>query len=98
MSKIIEEYYKSANIMPFLLKRKMDKFNQHPDVSAEFEYWIENKTYKSNGCISVEGYTALILAEQFKLLNGEGVFMLLIELKENPQKAMGKIENGFKIK
>ena len=98
MRKIIEEYYKSANIMPFLLKRKLDKFDKHPDVAAEFEYWIENKAYKDNGCVSVEGYTAQKIAEISNLLDGEGAFVLLMELKENPAKALAHIEKGFKIK
>ncbi len=98
MSKIIEEYYKSANIIPFLLNRKMDKFKKHPDVAAEFEYWIENKKYKSTDCISIKGYTAQKIAEISNLLDGEGAFVLLIELKENPTKALERIKNGFKIK
>jgi hypothetical protein len=31
-------------------------------------------------------------------LNGEGAFMFLIELRDNPEKAKQKIHNGFKIK
>ena len=45
MNKVIEQYYKSANIMPLLLKKKMAAFEKHPDIASEFEYWINNKQW-----------------------------------------------------
>ena len=98
MSKIIEEYYKSANIKPFLLKQKMEKFKKHADIATEFEYWIQNKKYSNDNVVTIEGYTAQSIAVLSKLLNGEGAFMLLIELRENPAKALARIEKGFKVK
>lgn len=47
---------------------------------------------------SVEGYTAEKLASMSPYLDGEGAFMLLIELKENPDKAKKRIAEGFKMK
>lgn len=96
MSKIINDYYKKAKIMPLLLKTKLKKFNNNPDIEEEFEYWILNKEYKDN--VIVEGYTAKSLSKLSKYLDGEGAFMLLIELRENPTKALEKISNGFKLK
>ena len=31
-------------------------------------------------------------------MNGEGAFMMLIELRENPKKALAQIQKGFKRK
>lgn len=45
MNKVIEEYYKDAGILPLLLKKKMEAFAKHPDIAAEFEYWISNQKY-----------------------------------------------------
>lgn len=98
MSKIIEEYYAKAKVMPLLLKSKMSKLSKHPDIAAELEYWITEKQYKEGNCVVVEGYSAKKLSELSVYLDGEGAFMLLIELRENPQNALAKIENGFKIK
>lgn len=98
MSKIIEEYYAKAKVMPLLLKAKMSKLNKHPDIAAELEYWITEKQYKEGNCIVVEGYSAKKLSELPVYLDGEGAFMLLIELRENPQNALEKIKNGFKMK
>ena len=98
MSKIIEEYYAKAKVMPLLLKSKMAKLSKNPDIAAELEYWIINKQYKNSNCVEVEGYSAKKLSEMSKYLDGEGAFMLLIELRENPQNALGKILHGFMIK
>ena len=98
MSKIIEEYYAKAKVMPLLLKTKMAKLSKHSDIAAELEYWITEKKYKETNCVAVEGYTAKKLSEMSQYLDGEGAFMLLIELRENPAKALDKIANGFKIK
>ena len=95
---IIEEYYNKSGMMPLLLKNKLKKLGNHPDISKEFEYWIKNKTYMKDSCISINGYTAEKLSELSEYLKGEGAFMLLIELRENPDLAMRKISEGFKIK
>ena len=96
MNSIIRDYYENVGVKPFLIDEKMDKLKKNSDIEAEFEYWIQNKQYKND--VSVEGYTASDIANMSHFLNGEGAFMLLIELRENPEKAKQKIRNGFKIK
>lgn len=96
MSKVIEQYYKDAHVMPLLLKKKMAAFEKHPDIAGEFEYWIANNQYCEGVC--VEGYTAKAIAELSPFMDGEGAFMLLIELSENPDKAKQRIAAGFKLK
>ena len=96
MNSIIRDYYENVGVKPFLIVEKMDKLKKNSDIEAEFEYWIQNKQYKND--VSVEGYTASDIANMSHFLNGEGAFMLLIELRENPEKAKQKIRNGFKIK
>lgn len=98
MSEIIKEYYSKADIMPLLLKNKLSKFEKHSDIAKEFEYWIKNKSYIQDDCISINGYTAERLASLSEYLDGEGAFMMLIELRDNPTNAITKIENGFKLK
>jgi len=97
MSKIIENYYKQANVMPLLLKQKMSKLQRNEDIMSEFEYWIEHKQYIQNG-VSIKGYTARSLAELSVYTDGEAAFMLLIELRETPNRALRRIKDGFKVK
>lgn len=97
MNSIIEKYYNDNNIAPALVKQKLEKFNRNPDIEKEFEYWIENKQYTPDA-LEIEGYTAQKLSQLSKYLIGEGAFMLLIELRESPDKAHKKIARGFKVK
>ena len=98
MSKIIMEYYEQAKILPVLVKQKLSKLKQHVDIQQEFEHWLQSGKYKMTDCVSVNGYTAQKLAGLSEYIDGEGAFMLLIELRENPEKAMLRISKGFKIK
>lgn len=97
MSHIIEGYYAQVNVIPFVLEQKVKKFQRNEDISKEFEYWITHQKYKSNGVV-VNGYSAKDLAQLSRFLDGEGAFMLLIELREEPEKAMKRIQQGFKLK
>ena len=98
MSNIIEEFYIQYEVKPILIEHKMVKLNDNPDIKSEFEYWIKNGMYKPDNELIVEGYTASGLAKISEYLNGEGAFMMLIELRENPKAAIRKISDGFKIK
>lgn len=97
MNKRIESFYRENNIPEFLLNQKLRKFSRHMDIAEEFDYWIENKRYKETGCV-VEGYSAARLAEISEYLDGEGAFVMLIELREAPKKALDRISKGFKMK
>ena len=98
MNKIIESYYKNADIPLPLLRQKLSKLERNADIQEEFEYWIKNGCYKDRPCISVEGYTAQSLVSISPYLEGEGAFMMLIDLRERPELAKGKLAKGLKIK
>lgn len=98
MKEIIKEYYSKAKIMPNLLDSKIEKFEKNEDVANEFAYWIENKKYQSDNCVIINGYTAEKLSQLSPYLVGEASFLLLIELRSNPKKALEQITKGFKIK
>ena len=98
MSSIIREFYEKNKIPGVLIKQKMTKLENNTDIASEFEYWIKNRTYKTDGAVCIEGYTAKALSEKSQYLNGEGCFMMLIELRENPKNAIDQITKGFKRK
>lgn len=83
--------------MPFLLSKKVELFERNPDIAKEFEYWIKNKSFKSEG-IEEQGYSAEKIASLSEYMNGEGAFTLLVELRENPDKGLKRIHEGFKKK
>ncbi|MBR4731558.1 MAG: hypothetical protein IK081_02215 [Lachnospiraceae bacterium] len=97
MSNLIREYYEKADLSADLLTEKLEKFERNPDIAKEFEYWIKNGEFKCNG-IEEKGYTAEKLASLSDLINGEGAFILLIELREKPEKALKRINGRFVIR
>ncbi len=98
MNIIIEEYYKKANMFPALLEIKTERLERNPDIQEELAFWIETGEYKSENCVEVAGFTAASIAERFEPLHGEGSFMLLIKLREEPEKAENLIKSKFHLK
>ena len=98
MSAVIKKFYEDNKIPGIILSQKLEKFEKNPDIASEFEYWIEHKAYRLDNVVCIEGYTAKRLSEVSEYLTGEGSFMMLIELRESPKKALANIEKGFKRK
>ncbi len=90
--KVIREYYSQADMPEMFLNSKIAMFEKHLDIAKEFEAWIKTGEYKIDG-VSEQGYTAKDLSEISPFLDGEGAFSLLIQLRENPNKALKKIKN-----
>lgn len=98
MGKEIEEYYRKTKLPESLIVKKLDALERNQDIKAEFESWIVSKTFKENGCVEEAGYSAKSIAEISRFVNGEGAFMLLIELRENRKMALKRINDGFRMK
>ena len=95
MSKIVKEYYEKAHVKPFLIEQKMKTLEKHYDICKEFEEWITTKKFVDQ--VVVDGYTASTIAKMSPNVAGEGAFMMLIELRENPARAKKLIVDGFAI-
>ena len=98
MNDIIRQFYEKNNLPKPIVEQKVAAFSRHNDIAEEFEQWITDRTYKAEGAVTVEGYTAKKLSELSEYLDGDGAFVLLIELRENPEKAHRRIMQGFKRK
>lgn len=98
MSKVIEEYYRKTKLPEPLIVKKLEVLERHPDIKAEFEVWVKSKMFKEKGCVEVAGYSAKAIAKMSRFVNGEGAFMLLVELRENREKALKRISYGFRMK
>lgn len=96
MTEIIEKYYEQNGILPFLLQMKAENLERNPDIEAEFAYWLTTGQYKApDDCVCVDGYSAEKLAALSEYVDGEGAFMLLIELREDNKRAKERISEGF---
>lgn len=98
MSKVIEEYYRKTRLPEPLIRKKLEALERNQDIAAEFEAWLVSKVFKETGCVEVAGHSAKSIAEMSRYVNGEGAFMLLIELREQPEKALKRITDGFRMK
>jgi hypothetical protein len=96
MSDVLKRYYEKSTAIPHLVRDKLERFQNHPDICEEFENWIETKQYKDTDGVVVEGYTAKQIAEISAYAGEEFAFLTLIELRENPGKAKRRINAGFK--
>lgn len=72
-------------------------FERNADIKREFEHWIKTKEFFENEQVVVQGYSARQISEMSKYMIGEGAFVMLIELRENPENALKKIKNGFRM-
>lgn len=95
---IIRKYYDKTKLPNMLIDRNVALFDKHPDIKKEFEHWLETKEYIVDNAVSVEQYTAKSLSELSDFLDGEGAFLMLVQLRETPKKALAKIARGFKLK
>ena len=98
MSNTIVDYYNELGLNPVLVDQNLEKFDRNPDIMREFEYWIETKQYIKEDCVEIDGYTAEGLSKLSRYLVGDSSFLLLIELREEPEKANKRISKGFKAK
>ena len=93
---LIRKYLIEEKRIPAVVaERTILKLEQHPDISAEMEQWIANRTYKSDGPVCVEGYTAADIVKLAPFMDGVGAFTFLVSLREQPDKAKEQIAAGF---
>ena len=92
---IVRSYYEKAGIPIVMINKKLASFEKNPDIAKEFEHWIQTKEYIIEECVTVENYTAEKISKLSEFMDGERAFSLLIQLRENPQKALKRIKDGF---
>ena len=98
MSDAIRNFYDQYKLPKPVVEQNVIKFEKHEDIAREFEYWLQTGEFMTEGVVTIEGYTAQKLAETSEYLKGDGAFVMLIELRENPQRALKRIAEGFKRK
>ncbi len=80
---------------PNQAEEEADKLIKHPDILKEFINWLATGKYESNNPLTIEGYTAQRLHEEFDFLKPIGVYNYLISLREKPEEALKWIKKGL---
>lgn len=98
MTEVIRDFYLKCGMPNVLIEQKLRKLERNEDIANELAFWIRNRKFKAADAVEVQGYTAKQLADMSEYLNGEGAFMMLIALRENPKSALTNLHKGLKIK
>lgn len=87
---------KKENTTDVVVKQLVKPYYNHPDIANEFEYWIRKNQFVDENPITECGYTAKKLYEEYgDVLDISGIFSLLITLRDDPDKAIKWIKEGF---
>ena len=98
MSVITEYLLNEKQMTEVVAERMAKKVSKYEDISKEFEFWIQSKTYYTENPLVVGGYTAKDISGLAPFMDGLGVYCFMVTLRDNPAKAKEYIEGGFKRK
>jgi len=98
MEKIVNYLVGERNQKPKVAEKVVASFEQHDDIRAELEKWIEQRNYQHDNPIVVEGYTAEAISKLATFMDGVGVYNFLVTLRERPENGKRIIVEGFKRK
>ena len=98
MEKITNYLINELGQKPQVAAKVSSSFENHDDIRAELEKWIEKREYPQENSIIVEGYTADAISRLAPFMDGVGVYNFLITLRERPNNGKRIIAEGFKRK
>lgn len=76
----------------------LDKIVKYEDIRDEFLHWLETRDYMVESSVVVEGYNALAIIDRAPMLDGIGVFNMLVDLRDRPKEAKEVIAEGFIVR
>ncbi len=95
MEKILNYFIQEKHLTKVVAKVLAKPLTKYEDIKEEFIYWIENRNYKVDVPLEIEGYNALMIQELAPHLDAAGVYNFMVTLRDDPEKAKGYIKNGF---
>lgn len=98
MGTVKEYLLKDKQMTEVVADRAEKKISKYGDIREEFEFWIENKAYKTENPLVVGGYTAQDICVLAPFMDALGVYSFMVTLRDDPAKAKEYIDSGFKRK
>ncbi len=71
------------------------KITKYEDIYMEFLEWLKIRNFESLKLLEIEGYTSKQIHESFPHFTGIGVFNVLVDLRDNRDRTIENIKNGF---
>ena len=95
MKNIINYLVNVRNQKPEVAAKVSLPLEKHEDIRAELEKWIEQQEYPKSNPLTIEGYTAEMIASLAPFMDGVGVYNFMVTLRERPDNAKRIIAEGF---
>ena len=73
----------------------MEKISKHQDIKQSFHEWLEDEDFAKSS-LKVNGYSPIDIARMAPFLSGIGVFLFMVTLRDEPEKAKKIISEGFR--
>lgn len=71
------------------------KVSKYKDIYEQFIIWLEVRSFTGINLPEICEYTPEKLSEQFPHLKGIGVFNILVDLIDNTEKALDRLNKGL---
>jgi len=91
--KVIEYFMKGGKRTRIVAEKLYKKVSSFPDIYEEFLYWFEHRTFVQENPITIDGYTAQSLFENFPLYE-IGAFNALVSLRTNHDWMLETLQHG----
>jgi hypothetical protein len=95
MEKIMNYLINERNQKPQVAAKILLPFENHNDINAELEKWVELRKYPQDNPLTIEGYTAEAISNLATFMDGVGVYNFMVSLRERPDNAKRIIADGF---
>ena len=77
------------------IESALRKITKYDDIYQEFLAWLEQRNYQTPTQVTVEGYSAQDIYDKANFLDGIGVYNLLVDLRDEPERVKQYIAEGF---
>lgn len=71
------------------------KITKYEDIYMNFLEWLEKKSFENLSPLEIEGYTPKQMYVSFPHFTGIGIFNIFVDLRDNKERTLQNIKNGF---
>jgi len=95
MEKIVKYFIEEKGTTEAVAKILSKTIIKYEDIRDEFINWLETRDFDFESPVIIEGYTAKQIFEIEPSLDAAGIYNFMVTLREQPEKGMEYIKNGF---
>ena len=92
--KFIKYYIEEKKTTPVVANLLVKKLLKYEDIANEFSNYLDKRNYDFENALEIEGYTAKKISE-ISPLDASGVYAFMVTLRDDKEKALETVRNGF---